>query len=69
MPPSDLDITRTAHLWNQQHGDATITRAREALQRKHGLRSASCCSFGGNARVELFLADASSHAVETPITG
>jgi hypothetical protein len=27
MPPSDLDITRTAHLWIQEHGDdATVTR-------------------------------------------
>jgi hypothetical protein len=28
MPPSDLDITRTAHLWIQQRGDEATAKAR-----------------------------------------
>ena len=28
MPPSDLDITRTAHLWIQQQGDSAMAMAR-----------------------------------------
>jgi hypothetical protein len=33
MPPSDLDITRTAHLWIQQHGDAATAKAREMVEK------------------------------------
>jgi hypothetical protein len=29
MPPSVLDITRTAHLWIQQHGDEATAKARQ----------------------------------------
>jgi hypothetical protein len=28
MPRSDLDITRTAHLWIQHHGDEATAKAR-----------------------------------------
>jgi hypothetical protein len=31
MPPSDHDITRTAHLWIQQHGDGATAKAREMV--------------------------------------
>jgi hypothetical protein len=33
MAPSDLDITRTAHLWIQQHGDNATTKAREMVEK------------------------------------
>jgi hypothetical protein len=33
MPPSDLDIQRTAHLWIQQHGDNATTKAREMVEK------------------------------------
>jgi hypothetical protein len=39
MPPSDLDITRTGHLWIQQHGDDATAKARQKvdeMRRKHG---------------------------------
>jgi hypothetical protein len=32
MPPSDLDITRTAHLLIQQHGDEATARARAKVE-------------------------------------
>jgi hypothetical protein len=31
MPPSDIDITRTAHLLIQEHGDKAMARAREKV--------------------------------------
>jgi hypothetical protein len=31
MTPSDLDITRTAHLWIQQHGDGATAKARQKV--------------------------------------
>jgi hypothetical protein len=31
MPPSNLDITRTAHLWIQQHGDDATAKARQKV--------------------------------------
>ena len=31
MPPSDHDITRTAHFWIQQHGDGATAKAREMV--------------------------------------
>jgi hypothetical protein len=31
MPPSDLDIQRTAHLWIQQHGDDATAKARQKV--------------------------------------
>jgi hypothetical protein len=31
MPPSDLDITRTAHLLIQQHGDEATAMARQKV--------------------------------------
>jgi hypothetical protein len=31
MPPSDLDIARTAHLLIQQHGDEAMARARQKV--------------------------------------
>jgi hypothetical protein len=31
MPPSDLDITRSAHLWLQQHGDDATAKARKKV--------------------------------------
>jgi hypothetical protein len=31
MPPSDLDITRTAHLLIQQHGDDATAKARQKV--------------------------------------
>ena len=33
MPVSDLDITRAAHLWIQQHGDNATTKAREMVEK------------------------------------
>jgi len=33
MPPSDVDIQRTAHLWIQQHGDNATTKAREMVEK------------------------------------
>ena len=49
---------------------AAFGRANRRLpQRRQGLRSASCCSGGGNASSELFFAGASNHAAETPIAG
>ena len=33
MLPSDLDITRTAHLWIQQHGDNATAKAREIVEK------------------------------------
>jgi hypothetical protein len=33
MPPSDLDITRTANLWIQQHGDDATAKAREMVEK------------------------------------
>jgi hypothetical protein len=33
MPSSDLDITRTAHLLIQQHGDNATTKAREMVEK------------------------------------
>jgi hypothetical protein len=33
MPPSDPDITRTAHLWIQQHGDDATANAREKVEK------------------------------------
>lgn len=33
MPPSDLDIHRTAHLWIQQHGDNAMAKAREMVEK------------------------------------
>ena len=33
MPPSDLDITRTTHLWIQQHGDDATAKAREMVEK------------------------------------
>ena len=33
MPPSDFDITRTAHLWIQQHGDDATAKAREMVEK------------------------------------
>ena len=43
MPVSDLDITRTAHLWIQQHGDNALPRAREMVEkmRRRGVASVS----------------------------
>jgi hypothetical protein len=32
MLPSDLDITRTAHLWIQQHGDEATASARRKVE-------------------------------------
>jgi hypothetical protein len=32
MPPSDLDITRSAHLLIQQHGDDATARARQRVE-------------------------------------
>jgi hypothetical protein len=32
VPVSDWDITRTAHRWIQQHGDAATARAREMVE-------------------------------------
>ena len=32
MPPSDLDITRSAHLWIQQHGEQATAKAREMVE-------------------------------------
>ena len=32
MPPSDLDITRAAHLLIQQHGDEATARARARVE-------------------------------------
>jgi hypothetical protein len=32
MPPSDLDIARTAHLLIQQHGDEATARARAKVE-------------------------------------
>ena len=32
MPPSDLDITRTAHLLIQQHGDEATAMARRKVE-------------------------------------
>jgi hypothetical protein len=43
MPPSDLDITRTAHLLIQQHGDAATAKARkkvDEMRRKHDVEGA-----------------------------
>ena len=34
MPVSDLDITRTAHQWIQQHGDDALPKARSAAGRR-----------------------------------
>jgi hypothetical protein len=31
MPTSELDITRTAHLWIQQHGDSATAKARKKV--------------------------------------
>jgi hypothetical protein len=31
MPPSDLVITRTTHLWIQQHGDDATAKARKRV--------------------------------------
>jgi hypothetical protein len=38
MPVSDVDITHTAHLWIQQHGDNALAKAREMVEamRKKG---------------------------------
>jgi hypothetical protein len=33
MPPSDLDIQRTAHLWIQQHGHDATAKAREQVEK------------------------------------
>ncbi|HEV2547845.1 MAG TPA: hypothetical protein VGU20_10935 [Stellaceae bacterium] len=33
MPPSDLDIHRTAHLFSQLHGDEATVKAREMVER------------------------------------
>jgi hypothetical protein len=33
MPPSDLDIERTAQLWIQQHGDNAMAKAREMVEK------------------------------------
>jgi hypothetical protein len=33
MPPSDLEISRTAHLWIQQHGDNATAKAREMVEK------------------------------------
>jgi hypothetical protein len=33
MPPSDLDITRTAHRWIQQHGDDATAKARKMVEK------------------------------------
>jgi hypothetical protein len=32
MPPSDLDITRSAHQWISLHGDAATAKAREMVE-------------------------------------
>ena len=32
MPPSDLDIHRTAHLWIQRHGDEAKAKARRKVE-------------------------------------
>ena len=32
MPVSDLDITRSAHLWIQQHGEQATAKAREMVE-------------------------------------
>jgi hypothetical protein len=32
MPPSDLDIARSAHICIQQHGDDAIAKAREKVE-------------------------------------
>jgi hypothetical protein len=34
MAPSDLDITRTAHQWIQQHGDDATMKAREMVEKR-----------------------------------
>jgi hypothetical protein len=31
MSPPDLDITRTAHLWIQKHGDDAMAKAGERV--------------------------------------
>jgi hypothetical protein len=36
MPPSDLDVQRTAHLWIQQHGDDATAKAREKVDQMRG---------------------------------
>jgi len=38
MPPSDLDIHRSAHLWIQTHGENATAKAREMVEtmRKKG---------------------------------
>jgi endonuclease V-like protein UPF0215 family len=33
MSPADVDITRTAHLWIQQHGDDATAKAREMVEK------------------------------------
>jgi hypothetical protein len=33
MPPSDLDINHTAHLWIQQHGGDATAKAREMVEK------------------------------------
>jgi hypothetical protein len=33
MPPSDLEITRTAHLWIQRHGDEATAKARQMVEK------------------------------------
>lgn len=33
MPVSDLDITRTAHLWIQRHRDQATAKARDMVER------------------------------------
>ena len=40
MPPSDLDITRIAHRWIQQHGDEATTRARRKVEEMRRLGGA-----------------------------
>ena len=32
MPVSDLDITRSAHLWIQRHGDQALAKARAMVE-------------------------------------
>jgi hypothetical protein len=32
MPPSDLDIARSAHQWIALHGDAATAKAREMVE-------------------------------------
>jgi hypothetical protein len=40
MPPSDLDITRAAHVLIQQHGDDATAKARQKVDKMRRKRDA-----------------------------